>query len=111
MANKLTIENFQATTADINAASDALEVAINRLIQVEKSVSEKSKAAVGRAKDASAQIADAMNRIKKILGDDFEQRLTQLERTAQAFERLNDLEKTGRLTAVIAALGRSHHGA
>jgi hypothetical protein len=66
--------------------------------------SRRTKDAVSRAKDSAAQMADAMNRITKVLGPDFEKRLAQLEHLTTCMERLAALDGKGKLAPVLAAL-------
>jgi hypothetical protein len=55
-------------------------------------------------KDRANQIAESLQKIQKIVGGDFETRLQQLERFTDAVERLDALQKSGRLEAISKAL-------
>lgn len=59
-----------------------------------------------RNPNAAAQMSDAMLRITKLLGPDFEARIVQLERLADAMERLSTLQEKGQLSDVIKALSK-----
>ncbi len=95
---------YDAATNELNDATNRIEAAIDRLVQAEKNTSEKAKSAVGRAKDTAAQLGDALNRVNRLLGQDFETRLAQVERMAEALSKLAELERTGRLQGVMKAL-------
>lgn len=59
-----------------------------------------------RNPNAAAQMSDAMLRITELLGPDFEARIVQLERLADAMERLSTLQEKGQLSDVIKALSK-----
>ncbi|MGV0960147.1 MAG: hypothetical protein ACOYB1_09950 [Limnohabitans sp.] len=106
MANQHASETYNAAAIELEAATKRIDEALNALLESEKKTSEKAKAAISRAKDSAAQIGDALTRVNRLLGSDFETKLAQLERTAQALSQLADLDKTGKLSSVIAALNR-----
>lgn len=91
------LEDFDKSRTVILSASDALQK------QTEDS-SKKTKECVSRAKDAAAQMTDAMNKITKLLGPDFEKRLTQLDHLTTCMERLAVLNESGKLAGVLDAL-------
>lgn len=91
------LDDFEAAKKTVLRASDELQ------IQME-SHSRQAKDSVSRAKDAAAQMADAMNKITKVLGPDFEKRLEQLDHLTGCMERLSKLNESGKLTGVLAAL-------
>lgn len=96
--------NLKAALKAFDAASETLFEASDRMHAQADSLNSRAKASVARAKDMAAQMTDAMNRITKMLGGDFEQRLVQLERLADAMERLSELQAKGQLAGVISAL-------
>ena len=104
MAHQHTAETYNAAAAELEAATVRMDSALAALMDSEKATTEKAKQAIGRAKDSAAQIGDALTRVNKLLGTDFESRLAQLERTAAALEKLAELDKAGKLAGVIAAL-------
>ena len=65
---------------------------------------EKATTAISRAKDQANQVSDAMNRITKMLGPDFEKRLAQLVTLTDCLERLAALDKAGKLDPLLKAL-------
>lgn len=97
-------QTYDSAAEELEAATKRLDDALNKLLESEKATSEKAKAAISRAKDSAAQIGDALNRVNRLLGSDFEAKLIQLERTATALSQLADLDKSGLLAGVISAL-------
>lgn len=91
------MNDFDKASATIFAASDKLHASADEM-------SKRAKTAVARAKDVAAQMSDSMLRISKVLGTDFEGRVVQLERLADALERLSALEQKGHLSQVVSAL-------
>lgn len=55
-------------------------------------------------KDKSNQVAEAIARIDKMAGHDFEEKLKRLERFADAMEKLDRLNQAGKLDAIAKAL-------
>lgn len=101
-----TAETYNSAAGELDAATKRMDEALNALLESEKATSEKAKAAISRAKDSAGQIGDALARVNRLLGSDFEAKLAQLERTAQALSQLAELDKSGRLAGVISALGK-----
>jgi methyl-accepting chemotaxis protein len=93
------IEAMQSMAEGVLAASD-------KLTQVHADLSERTKRSVSKAKDAAQQMTDAMNRLTKQLGPDFEARLQQLERLTECMEKLSALQKDGRLESVMTAMAK-----
>lgn len=106
VATQHAAETYNSAAAELAAATKRMDDALNALLESEKATSEKAKAAISRAKDSAAQIGDALVRVNRLLGSDFEAKLAQLERTAAALSQLADLDKSGRLAGVIAAMGK-----
>ena len=106
MATQHAAETYNSAAAELESATKRMDDALNALLASEKATSEKAKSAISRAKDSAAQIGDALARVNRLLGSDFEVKLAQLERTAQALSQLSDLDKTGKLSSVIAALNK-----
>ena len=95
---------YRAAAVEIEKASDRLSTALAELVAKEKLVVSESKASVARVKDMTNQMGDQLARVSKILGSDFEGRLSQLERFACALEQLKRLEDDGKLDKLLAAL-------
>lgn len=106
MAYKHTAGEYDTAEAELTAAAQRMEAALEGLVAAEKNTTEKAKAAVGRAKETAAQLGDSLARVNRLLGQDFEARLAQVERLADALTKLAELERGGRLHGVMAALGR-----
>ena len=104
MAQQHASKTYNGAAAEIEAATARLDCALAGLMDKEKATTQNAKQAIGRAKDSAAQIGDALARVNKLLGTDFEIRLAQLERTAAALEKLAEMDKEGKLAGVIAAL-------
>ena len=85
-------------------AASALFDASNKMRADADEAAKNGKALVSKVKDMANQMTDSMNRVTKILGSDFESRITQLERLADAMERLQSMQKDGSLQEVIKAL-------
>lgn len=98
--------NLTSAIDQFDKASETIFAAADRLHSTSDELAQRAKVAVSRAKDAATQMSDAMLRITKLLGPDFEVRIVQLERLADAMERLGALEKNGQLGDVIKALSK-----
>lgn len=92
-------ERFNESAANILEASNNLHAQMDGL-------SKKAKEAVSRAKDQAAQMTDAMNKITKLIGPDFEARLKQLQELTDCLERLSALQEAGKLEAMMKAVGK-----
>ena len=103
---KVTAANLDEAAHEMSAATDRILEAGKRLADAAKQTTLEAKSAIGRAKDVQAQLVDSLNRTNKILGADFEVRLTQLERMSAALSTLAELEKAGVLKNVISAISR-----
>lgn len=88
---------FNDATGSLLAASDRMQCAF-------EDTAKRAKAGVSKAKDQAAQVADALNRITKLVGPDFEKRLDQLVTLTDCLERLAALDKAGRLGPLMQAL-------
>jgi hypothetical protein len=94
-------EAFETATKTILQSSDAMHAQMD-------SLSKRAKDSIGRAKDMSAQMTDAMNKVTKLVGPDFEKRLDQLEQLTKCLERLSALNDAGKLAPMLAALHPSN---
>lgn len=90
-------QQFNRSALTILKASDDLHAQMDVL-------SKKAKDSVGRAKDMAGQMTDAMNKITKLTGPDFEKRLVQLQQLTECLERLSALQDAGKLQPLLAAL-------
>ena len=98
--------NLKTAIKDFDAASETLFAASDKMHAQSDALAARAKTSVARTKDMAQQMTDAMNRVTKMLGSDFEARLVQLERLADAMERLNELQEKGKLATVVAALSK-----
>lgn len=92
-------QQFHEAATNIIGASDKLHANMDTL-------SKKAKDSVGRAKDCAAQMTDAMNKISRLLGADFDARLTQLQQLTDCLERLSVLQDSGKLEQVMKAISK-----
>lgn len=97
-------KTLEAAIADFAASTVSILDASNRMHAQADASSKQVKEAVSRAKGHAIGMADAMNRVTKMLGPDLESRIQQLERLTSAMERLADLQKTGLLDRVMSAM-------
>jgi len=107
MTYKHAAGEYDGAADELTAATQRMEQALNKLLASEKETSEKAKDVVSRAKGSAAQLGDALARVNRLLGVDFESRLTQVERLADALTKLAELERGGRLQGVMKALGQA----
>lgn len=91
------IDTFDAASKSIFQACDAMHAQMDGL-------SKRAKDSISRAKDMAAQMTDAMNRVTKMVGPDFEKRLGQLEALTSCLERLSALNDAGKLAPLLSAL-------
>lgn len=101
---KNTASEYENGADELLKAANRMESALENLLATERMTSEKAKAAVSRAKDSAAQLGDALAKVERLLGRDFESRLSQLERLAGALSNLADLNRSGQLTDILKAL-------
>lgn len=98
--------NIDSAIDDFDKASKTLFAASDKLHANADELAKRAKLAITRTKDLSAQMSDSMQRMTKVLGGDFESRITQMERLADAMERLCALQQKGQLSDVIAAISK-----
>lgn len=98
--------NLTKATESFNQASDHIFAASEKLHANMDGLSKKAKEAVSRAKDSAAQMTDAMNKITKLLGTDFDARLKQLQELADCLERLSALQDAGKLEPLMKAISK-----
>ena len=111
LSGKRTISREEATKL-FGEAADALDLQFTRMemnmqaiASAEIAVSERAKLLMSTGKNLAGQVGDAMARIDKVVVKDFEAKLSQLERFVVAMKELDDLKRSGRLDALIAAIG------
>lgn len=97
-------KNLDAAMADFDKSRTVILSASDALHKQIEDSSRRAKDCVSKAKDLSAQMTDAMNKITKMLGPDFDKRLDQLDHLTTCMERLSTLNESGKLTGVLEAL-------
>lgn len=98
--------NLEKSTQQFNEAATNILGASDRLHQNMDVLSKKAKDSVGRAKDCAAQMTDAMNKISRLLGTDFDARLAQLQQLTECLERLSALQDSGKLEQMMKAINK-----
>lgn len=96
--------NLEKATKQFEEAATNILGASDRLHQNMDALSKKAKDSVGRAKDCAAQMTDAMNKVSRLLGADFDARLAQLQALTDCLERLSALQQDGKLEQMMKAL-------
>ena len=89
-------------------AEDAFTVfdsAYKKMLAREIEVEKQTSLHVAKLKDKAGQIFDALAKIEKLTGPDFESKLQRLERFANAVDTLDRLNKAGKLADVARAIG------
>lgn len=92
--------------AEFDKASKCLFSASERLNDQSDKASRRAKELVSKAKDQANQLADALNRVNKILGPEFDVRLQQMERMTKALESLAELHRSGLLPDMLKAISK-----
>jgi exonuclease VII large subunit len=106
MTYKHSAQEYNAAADELMAAAQRMEQAMDGLLACEKDTSKKVKETVSKAKETAAKLGDALARVNRMLGPDFESRLAQVERLADALAKLADLDRGGKLQGIVKALGQ-----
>ena len=78
---------------------------MHKMISQAKELEDSTKKATGKAKDAAQKLNDGLLRIEKTVNiPALEKRVELLERAADAMERLNALQQTGKLDKILEAI-------
>lgn len=94
-------EVTEAVQATINVFSHAMD----RLVDTEKQLEEKTKKVSGTVRDSAQKLADGLNRVEKLANfERLERYVGLLERAAAAMEALAELEKSGKLDKIASAI-------
>jgi len=101
-----TIKTLKKGKIMVEDAFSSFDASYKRMIQREIDVEAHTKVHLSKLKDRMNQIAEALGKIEKLTGPDFETKLQRLERFANAVETLDRLNKTGKLAEVSASLGK-----
>lgn len=96
-----TMKDAATAYADAEALMDKTHGAMLNMVA---EIGKKSKDAISKSKDLANQMADSMNKITKLVGPDFENRLSQLQQLVDCMERLSALQDAGKLVPMLEAL-------
>ena len=89
----------------LNDLQKAFWIAMDRMNNQAKELEDSTKKATGKAKDAAQKLNDGLLRIEKTVNiPALEKRVELLERAADAMERLNALQQTGKLDKILEAI-------
>lgn len=87
-----------------NDAFELFDAAYRKMVTRESEVDARVKTHVAILKDKANQVAEALGRINKLAGVDFEEKLSRLERFANAVETLDRLNRGGKLVDIANAI-------
>jgi len=99
-----TLKTIRKATLQVMDEFEKFDVVYCNMITREADVSERVKAHASFLKDKCGQIVDALARIEKLAGHDFELKLQRLERFSVAVETLSKLNQSGKLGGLAKAL-------
>ena len=89
----------------LNDLQKAFLSSMQKMIDQSKALEDSTKKATGKAKDAAQKLNDGLLRIEKTVNiAALEKRVELLERAADAMERLNALQQTGKLDKILEAI-------
>jgi len=101
-----TAQHLRRGTKMTEDAFTTFDNAFKRMMAREVEVEQLVKTHTAKMKDKMGQLADAVAKIEKLTGSDFDLKLQRLERFANAVETLDRLNRTGKLAEVSASLGK-----
>ncbi len=89
----------------LNELQKAFYSSMEKMVAQAKDLEDSTKKATGKAKDAAQKLNDGLTRIEKTVNiASLEKRVELLERAADAMERLNALQQTGKLDKILNAV-------
>jgi len=100
----VTTKVMRQGTEMANEAFLVFDAAYRKMVTREYEVEERIRKHVSILKDKANQVAEAVGRINKLAGVDFEDKLARLERFAAAVETLDRLNRAGKLAEVANAI-------
>jgi hypothetical protein len=84
---------------------DAFYKSLGKMNEQSKALEDSTKKATGKAKDSAHKLNDAILKLDKILSiPTLEKKVELLERAADAMEKLNALQQTGKLDKILQSL-------
>ena len=95
-----TTKTMRQGTKMAEDAFSVFDAAYRKMIAREIEVEKRTAIHTAKLKDKAGQIFDALSKIEKLTGPDFEIKLLRLERFANAVDTLDKLNKTGKLAEV-----------
>jgi hypothetical protein len=95
-----TTKTMRQGTKMAEDAFSVFDAAYRKMISREIEVEKRTAIHTSKLKDKAGQIFDALSKIEKLTGPDFEIKLLRLERFANAVDTLDKLNKTGKLAEV-----------
>ena len=108
-AGRRTMSRDEAASV-LGEAADILDIQFKRLDENMKAVAEseidvskRTREYISKAKDLAGQLGNALGRIDTVVTKDFSAKLDQLERFVGAMERLDAINQSGRLDAIVTA--------
>jgi hypothetical protein len=104
-----TTKTVRHGTKMVEDAFAVFDFAYKKMLAREIEVEKRTTTHVAKLKDKAGQIFDALAKIEKLTGPDFESKLQRLERFANAVETLDRLNKNGKLADVARAIGGLSH--
>ena len=101
---KVTKEMDEATEL-VNIATEKFDAALERMFSQQARVTEETKKASGKIRDTTQKLSDGLARIEKMANfDRLERYVELLERADKAMSALADLEQSGKLEKIAAAV-------
>ena len=89
----------------LNELQQAFYASLSKMNDQSKALEDSTKKSTGKARDAAQKLNDALIRIEKTVNiPALEKRVELLERAADAMERLNALQQTGKLDKILEAI-------
>ena len=97
-----TAKTLTKGTVDAEEAYKKFDHSYNELIKLQAELEKHVRKNVSGFKQKADEVAHSLNRINKIAGDGFEQKIVYLERFVQAVSAIDELNHSGRLDKVIS---------
>ena len=89
----------------LNELQKAFYSSMEKMVAQAKDLEDSTKKATGKARDSAQKLNDALIKLEKIANiSALEKRVELLERAADAMERLNALQQTGKLDKILNAV-------
>lgn len=89
----------------LDELQQAFYASLLKLKENSKELEESTKKATGKAKDSAQKLNDSLIKLEKLVSiSSLEKRVELLERAADAMDRLNSLQQTGKLDKILNAI-------